>query len=79
MLRDLGIMRLMYFAEVPNMERRFPDAWALYHDQLHWTERYWYLARARAVKHFRSLLRFLPHGELPIHGDRKSRKGKAPN
>lgn len=65
-LRDLGILRLMYETEVGNMKKHQQEAWQRYR---HWTERYWYSAHERALKNFRSLLPFLPDGELPIHAE----------
>jgi hypothetical protein len=78
-LRDLGIMRLLHESELGNMKRRYPDAWKLYHDQKHWTERYWYLAHERAGKHFHALLPSELKTELPIHWDTKPKRTKRRN
>jgi len=76
-LRDLGVMRLLNDVELGNMERRYPDAWKLYHDQAGWKDRtYWYQARRRAIEHFHSLLPLLPEGEQPIHTPTKARQKK---
>jgi hypothetical protein len=72
-LRDLGILRLMHETEMGNMKVYQNAAWQRYR---HWPERYWYSAHERALKNFRSLLLFLPDGELPIHRVTKAERNK---
>jgi hypothetical protein len=75
-LGDLGILRLMYETKVGNMKIYQPEAWRRYGCR---GERYWYTASERALKDFRVLLRFLPHGELPLHADTKPDRAPCAN
>ena len=67
-LRALGIMRLMKRTAFGNMKIRQSAAWELYRN---WKETQWYADQRRASKHFRTLLPFLPEGELPLHANTK--------
>ena len=67
-LRALGIMRLMKRTAFGNMKIRQSAAWEMYRN---WEETQWYADQQRASKHFRTLLPFLPEGELPLHANTK--------
>jgi hypothetical protein len=73
-LRDLGVMRLLYESEVRNMKIYQPEAWQRYGCR---GERFWYSAHERALNNFRSLLWFLPDGELPRRAPTKPERNRA--